>query len=139
MLSIEDGGLWKSYGGPLSDLGIAPPRIFSSPENDAIVINVIRLNGTDSAFSGSGTANLVMEYVGNRVYTLYVAGAGRCDDHDQYGVPQRLGALHPGYHHRLPVTPVSVSDTQMKMTISGVSRVIISEHTINIRPFYLTS
>jgi hypothetical protein len=139
MMSIEDGGLWQSYGGPLSDLGIAPPRIFSSPENDAIVINVIRLNGTDSAFSGSGTANLIMEYVGNRVYTYTSLVPGDMTITVKTAYPNAWARFLVESITDFPVTPVNVSDTEMKMTISGVSRVIISEHTINVLPFYLTT
>ncbi len=139
MLSIEDGGLWQSSGGPLSDLGIAPPRIFSSPENDAIVINVIRLSGTDSAFSGSGTANLVMEYVGNRVYTYTSPVPGDMTITINTAYPNAWARFIQDTITDFPVTPVDVSDTRMKMTISGVSRVIISEHTINVQPFYLTT
>jgi hypothetical protein len=138
-LSLEDGGLWKSYGGPLGDVGIAPPRIFSSPANGAIVINVIRLNGTDSAFSGSGTANLIMEYVGNRVYTYPAIVPSDVTITVNTTYPNAWARFIQDSISGFPVMPITVSDTQMKVTISGVSRVIVSEHTINIRPFILTT
>jgi hypothetical protein len=139
MLSIENGGLWQSYGGSLSDLGIAPPRIFSSPENDAIVINVIRLSGTDTSFSGVGTANLVMEYVGNHVYTYTSAVPADVTITIDTAYPNAWTRFIQDTITDFPVTPVEVTDTRMKLTISGVSRVIVSEHTINVKPFYMTT
>jgi hypothetical protein len=139
MLSIEDGGLWKSIGGRLSDLGIAPPRIFSSPENDAVVINVIRPTGTETSFSGAGTVKMIIEYVGNRVYTYTSPVPGDMTITINTAYPNAWVRFIQNTITDFPVTPVDLSDTQMKMTISGVSRVIISEHTIDIRPFYLSS
>jgi hypothetical protein len=139
MMAIENGGLWKSSGDQWGDLGIAPPRIFSSTENDAIVINVIRLDGTNSAFSGAGTTSLIMEYLGNRVFN-YTSPV----DAD---VTITVNTAYPNAWSRFindtitgfVVTPVSITDSETKMTISGVSRVIISEHTVHVRPFVLSS
>ena len=137
-LSIEDGGLWASTGDVAGDSGVAPPRIFSSPENGAIVINVIRLNGTDSAFSGAGTTNLIMEYLGNRVYTYTSLVPGDVTITVNTTYPNAWARFIQDSHQRLLGHASQVSDSQTKMTISGVSQVIISEHTINIRPFVIT-
>jgi hypothetical protein len=137
-LSIEEGGLWMSYGGPPGDLGIAPPRIFSSPENNAIVINVIRLNGTDSAFATSGTTNLVMEYLGNRVYTYTAPPNTDLTITVNTIYPNAWGRFIQDSISGFPLT-INVTDTRMRATISGVSQVIVSEHTINLQPFYMTS
>jgi hypothetical protein len=138
-LSIENGGLWESSGDPWGDRGIAPPRVFSSSENDAIVINVIRLDGTNSAFSGSGTTSLIMEYLGNRVlnYTSPVPADVTITVNTAY--PNAWSRFINDSISGFTVTPVSVTDSQTKITISGVSRVIVSEHTVHLRPFILTS
>jgi hypothetical protein len=138
-LSLEGGGLWKSYGSSMDDINIAPPRIFSSSVNNAIVINVIRLNGTDSAFAGSGTANVIMEYTGNRVYTYQSLLPGDLTITINTTYPNAWARFIGESISGFPIVPVDVSDTRMKVTISGVSQVIVSEHTINIRPFVLTS
>jgi hypothetical protein len=138
-LSIENGGLWESNGYPGGDSGIAPPRVFSSNENDAIVINVIRLDGTNSVFSGAGTTGLIMEYVGNRVlnFTSPVPADVTLTVNTAY--PNAWSRFINDSISGFVVTPVSVTDSQIKMTISGVSQVIISEHTVHLRPFILTS
>jgi hypothetical protein len=141
-LSLEDGGLWNSYGGPPGDTCIAPPRIFVSPSNGALVINVIRLNGTDSAFSGAGTTNLIMEYLGNRVYTYTSPVESDLTITVNTTYPNAwynfVDELIKGSLSGFTVTPVNVTDSQMKLTIHHLSRVVISEHTINIQPFIMT-
>ncbi|HEY3274529.1 MAG TPA: hypothetical protein VGJ92_12230 [Methanocella sp.] len=138
-LSIENGGLWKSVGYSAGDLGIAPPRIFSSSVNHAIVINVVRLEGTPSSYASSGTMNLVMEYAGNRVYTYTAPVPGDVTITVNTAYPNAWSRFIEESISGFTVTPVSISDSQMMMTISDVSEVIISEHTVNIRPFYITS
>jgi FlaG/FlaF family flagellin (archaellin) len=137
-LSIENGGLWKSYGGPMNDVGILPPRIFSSYANNALVINVIRLTGNDTAFYSSGTANLVMEYAGNRVYTYDAAVPGDVTITVNTAYPNAWFRFMDESIDGFPVTPIDVNETRMKVSISGVSEVIISEHTINVGAPYFT-
>ena len=103
------------------------------------MINVIRLSGTASSFSGAGTANLIMEYVGNRVYTYPSTVPGDMTITITTAYPNAWARFIQDSITDFPVTPVDISDTQMKMTICGVCRVIISEHTINVQPFYLTT
>jgi hypothetical protein len=142
-LSLENGGLWKSYGGSMSDIGIAPPRIFSSVSNRALVINVIRLQGTETSFASSGTTNLIMEYVGNHVYTYPATVASDVTITVNTAYPnawyrfiyESIGGTIGGF----TVTPVSITDARMKATISGGSQVIVSEHTISIRSFITTT
>jgi hypothetical protein len=136
-LSIEEGGLWLSYGPGAGDLVIAPPRIFSSPENGAVVINVIRLNGTDSTFATSGTTNVMMEYLGNRVYTYQAPPNTDLTITVDTNYPDAWARFIQDAMNGFPVA-INVTDTRMRATISGINQVTVSEHTINILPFVTT-
>lgn len=133
VLSIENGGLWKTSG-PMNDIGVLPPRIFASAANNAIVINVIRLKGNDSSFGGAGTISLNMAYVGNNVYTYNSAVPGDVTITVNTTYPTAWARFIQSTIQMFPVTPVNVSDNSMKVTISGVSEVVISEHTIYVEP-----
>ena len=137
-ISIEDAGLWESTG-PQSDLGIAPPRIFSSPTNGAIIINVIRLNGTASAIASAGTTNIVMEYAGNRVIPIHAPAPGDVTITVSTSYPNAWARFIQDSINGFSLSPITVTGDSMQVTISGVSEVIISEHTIDIQPFYTTS
>jgi len=134
VLSIENGGLWKTYGGPMNDIGVLPPRIFASAANNAIVINVIRLKGNDSSFGGAGTISLNMAYVSNNVYTYNSAVPGDVTITVNTTYPTAWARFIQSTIQMFPVTPIDVSNSSMKVTISGVSEVIISEHTIYVEP-----
>ncbi len=134
MLSIENGGLWKTYGGPMADIGVLPPRIFASEADSAIVINVIRLTGTDTASSGAGTVGLSMKYVENNVYTYEAAVPSDVTITVHTAYPMAWARFMQGSIQLFAVTPISVTDDSMTVTISGVSQVIICEHEINVEP-----
>jgi hypothetical protein len=138
-LSIENGGLWKTYGGQLDDLVISQPRVYSSPENNEIVVNVVRINGTPSSFGGAGTVNLAMRYGGTAVYTYDAAAPSDVKLTINTAYPNAWGRLMQETIDGFAVTSTDVTDSSIKLTISGVSRLVISEHTIEIAPFVLTS
>lgn len=134
MLSIENGGLWKTYGEPMNELGIVPPRIFASTANNAIVINVIRLKGNDTAFGGVGTISLNMAYVSNNVYTYESAVPADVTIKVNTTYATAWARCLQDTIQMFPVTTDNVTDSSMQMTISDVSEVIICEHTIYVEP-----
>jgi hypothetical protein len=137
-ISIQDGGLWKSYGTNMSDVLVTAPRIFSSPENNAIVINVLRLNGSAESFATVGTINMVMKYGGNKLYTYNASVPSDVTITVHTAYPNAWARYLSESIDSFVVTPVEVTDDHVKMTISGVSEVVISEHTIEMAPHFLT-
>jgi hypothetical protein len=143
-LSIENGGLLKSYDSSPSDLGVSPPRIYASGANNAMVINIIRLTGEDSSFAGAGTANVIMEYMGNNVYQYTEPGPNTelvltIDTNYPNAWAQFIDdAIKMSPMSGFSCQRLDSPDDQVIMKIRGVKLVIISEHTINIKPFVLT-
>lgn len=138
-LSIEDGGLWEFDGTPESDLCDQPPRIYSSPSDGTIVINVIRLTGNDSSIATPGTVNVIMDYVGNHVYTYTAPVPSDVTISVDTAYPDAWARILQDAIDGFPVTPISVTDSSTQVTISGVTQVVISEHTIQVEPFAATS
>ncbi len=147
-LSIENGGLWKSYDG---DLMVIAPRIFASAPNKALVINVIRLTGEDSSMAGVGTTNLIMEYAENHVDTHLVDGHqvtitietaypnawGRFFEES---VGHEVGAGAGSAIGGFPLDgPPDINGNKVTVTINDVDQIILSEHVINIRHFIMTT
>lgn len=133
-VSIENGALWKSTGA-MSDICVVSPRIFSSPDNKAIIINVVRLKVEDTTIASSGTLGLSMEYVGNNVYTY--------DSAVESDLTITIKTAYPNAWARFfdsttqlqgVVKTTSYNDTSATVTISGVKEVVISEHTIEVKP-----
>jgi hypothetical protein len=84
-----------------------------------------------------------MEYVGNHVYTNTAMLPGDLTLTVNTTYPNAWGRFILESVNRtisgFTFTPITVSENQMKVTISGVSQVIVSEHTIKIQPFILTA
>ncbi|MGA9142091.1 MAG: hypothetical protein WBZ29_17840 [Methanocella sp.] len=133
-ISIQNGALWKSEGGPMSDLCIVEPRIFAFPEARAIVINVIRFQCDNTAVASAGTIGLSMEYVGNNVYIYDGPGSD---------LTITVNTTYPNAWARFFdetrqlqffSKTTSVTSTAAKVTMSHVDEVVISEHTIKVLP-----
>lgn len=139
-LSLENGGLWKAYGGSQNDVCVLPPRIFGSPVDDAVVINVFRLTGEEQTIATTGTINLIMDYVGNDVKTLTSPVPSDLTITIQTAYPASWSRYLDESESMSTFSkePIEITDSSTKMVFHNVVEVIISEHTIRVEPAVIT-
>ena len=140
-VSVQNGGLWMSYGSLNDDIMVLSPRIYGAEDTSTLIINVIRITGDTSSFGGSGTANIIMEYKDTKVTnatsspsdavitidTEYPNAWGRCL-YDRF--------TEDGFSVENP--DVSIPN-RVVVTVHDVKKVIVSEHTIGVKPMLYTS
>ena len=137
-ISLENGGLWsREYD---YDYVKAAPRIFLDPDN-MLVLNVIRLDCSAEKFAGTGTINLFIKATSNRVLT-YTGdpGAQPVTIIIQTSYPAAWSTAFNAINVPAGSTIVTTPGTdQVQVTISGVKKLIISEHTVKIDPMSIST
>lgn len=134
-VSIENGGVWKTTDGYSSI--VSQPRIYITPETDTMVLNVYRLYSTSPnvANAGTGTMTIEMSYNDNSnvLPTQDVTGDVilTIDTHYPQAWTQYLDDLETGTGGAVTVICVDTPDG-IVATISGVKKLIISEHWIDL-------
>ena len=141
-VSIENGGVWQKSSDNNSDTMVSQPRIYVTPQSDTLVINVIRFNCSQSltAEAGTGTINIKMMYYNTSIDTYQadnntVKLSFDTDYPDAWNsyLSSLNGTLVDVDGNTVPVTVNSViTNDNIVSTISPVSNLLISDHTVNV-------
>lgn len=148
-VSIENGGLWMHYDATSNYAVITSPRIYaipdiSDPTMNTVVVNVIRLGGSYQAKSGPRTLSIRMEPNGTSVHTYSIDdGSLKSSTVDliyNTNHPYAWAAClndtdnlyNNGFYTLSPVILPSPPGSPLKVTISDVKTLIISEHDIQV-------
>ncbi|HMK46672.1 MAG TPA: hypothetical protein VK436_08605 [Methanocella sp.] len=139
-VSLQNGGLWLSYGTNGTDQMVLSPRIFAWPDTGTLVVNVIRLAGTPSSYGGSGTMNIIMEYNDTEQYISPRSGTPQdakitLDTRYPYAWGRFMQDSLEGFNVDYTVP----SPDKVVITVHGVNQVQVSEHTVSIKPIVYTS
>ena len=132
-ISLSNGGVWEKNGDVYSDTLVTGPRIYVTPltsNTNTLVLNIIKLNTQPEADAGTGTLNIGMKYNNTSVITdSQVDGTATLTIETQY--PNALNRYMTSTFGTNVGTPV-VNGDNVTYTVSHVSQLIISEHTVNV-------
>jgi hypothetical protein len=130
-ISLECGGLWKTYGSN-TDVCVLKPRIYYEDDTKTLFLNVVKLGGTPSSVGGAGNTNVRLDSKGTTV-SQYDAPSGATVTID-------LNTDYPGawarfFEEAIPSATTSTDYANGKVTITkdGVKRLVISEHDVDIK------
>jgi hypothetical protein len=134
-VSIENGGVWEANDG--YSFTVAPPRMYVTPQTNTLVLNVYRLTAINSSIAnaGVGTMTVGMRY-SNQSYVLPTEEASNgaavltLDTNYRHAWKEYLNNSLIGTN--VVVTYDDSYPDGVKATLSPISKLIISEHWINL-------
>lgn len=131
-ISIENGGVWKAYGG--YTYITSQPRMYVTPNTQTLVLNIYRMSSaTPVTNAGVGTMNVEMRFNGTTVLPADSQAGGSASILIDTKYPE---AWTEYLTNMAAGTGVTVSFTNysqgVNATLVNVNQLIISEHRVNV-------
>lgn len=130
MISLENGGLWETYGEG-SDTCVLKPRIFFDEDTRTIFINIIRLKGNSVVISGYTTIYVQLKFNSTDVSSYNVSNNENVTITFNTAYPGAWGRFFQEVNPQFYVTP-DYNNYIVNITIQGIKKVIISEHILDV-------
>jgi len=129
-ISLENGGLWETYGGE-TDTCLLKPRIFYDEDTSTLFMNVIRLEGDPVAISGYATLNVQIRFNGTNVSSYTVNDNENVIIEFDTAYPGAWGRFFKEVNPQFEVSP-DYYNNRVTITMQGIKKLIINEHRLNV-------
>lgn len=129
MISLENGGLWETYGGE-TDTCLLKPRIFYDEDTSTLFMNVIVLDGNPISIGGSATLNIQIRF-NDTIVSQHDVVSGNVVITFDTAYPGAWGRFFKEVNPQFDVSP-DYYNNRVTITMQGIKKLIISEHRLNV-------